>query len=227
MLPPPPPSAQGQQAEPRIIGQRQTAPVAPIPPVALLSLEYPGIVAPNATSIGRAVSTLGGPRHVGALLASETDVAELNYGRTSEEAAVECRWRHPVLGTLVDGDKLVLRVRKRRKVRLVPGENGAAVKVKLDEGEYTQEMVGPVAKILRFRSASTCSTPVSCASSQILTPLSCHPFRPSTCADLGDFQHRPAQDTEQAKLTTALAALDCQLDTRCDDTLVLSFRPAC
>ena len=80
---------------------------------------------------------------------------EVNYGRTADWKHAESRWRHGLLGTTVSGDKLVLRIKKRTKVRVEVGPDGEKRRVRLDHGEFTTEVLGPVSKIVRFRGESS------------------------------------------------------------------------
>lgn len=165
-----PPAAQlPPPALPRYLDHHAAAPVHPIPLAPLLSVEYPGFIQPSPAALQRALFTLGGPTRLDSLLelqapeaaadskapagnSASLPVVELNYSRTSDapDVADAARWKHPVLGQVIDGDKLVLRVRKRRKVR-VDRETGA--RERLDAGEFTMDVLGPVASTVRFRSA--------------------------------------------------------------------------
>lgn len=163
---PPPPEQPGPS---RYLDQHVTAPVRPIPLAPLLSVEYPGFIQPSPASLQRALFTIGGPARLETLLepppppvaaerkavaghSGSLPIVELNYSLTSDapEVVEAARWKHPILGQVIDGDKLVLRVRKRRKVR-VNRETGE--RDRLEAGEYTMEVIGPVAKTVRFRSA--------------------------------------------------------------------------
>jgi hypothetical protein len=166
--PPPAPQRPGVS---RYLDQRASAPVHPIPLAPLLSVEYPGYIQPSPASLQRALFTIGGPTRLETLLeppapgpypaerkvvaghSAGLPIVELNYSLTSDapEVIEAARWKHPVLGQVIDGDKLVLRVRKRRKVR-INRETGE--RERLEAGEYTMDVLGPVAKTVRFR--STC-----------------------------------------------------------------------
>lgn len=148
---------------PRYLDHHPMAPVHPIPQVPLLSIEYPGFITPDPSSLQRALWTLGGPPRLETLLehdptrpkegnSAALPIVELNYGRTHEDRAVQeaSRWRHPVLGQVVQADKVVLKVRKRRKVRV----HKDGTRERLEAGEYTMEMLGGVTETVRFRSES-------------------------------------------------------------------------
>lgn len=126
-----------------------------IPTTNLLSVEYPGYIAPAESSVQRAISTLGGPRRIQSYLSGTTPHLELNYGRISEDHVVQSRWKHPIPASAAQGDKLVVRVRKRSKIRVWTDLNGVERRDVIDAGEYTVDMVGAVAKTLRFRCMSS------------------------------------------------------------------------
>jgi hypothetical protein len=138
--------------------------IHPIPRRTLLAIEYPGYIDrstadSSARSLQRAISTLGGPRHLQSYLVSSpsTPNLELNYGRLSEdgrEHVVPSRWKHPIPASAAQGDKLVVRVRKRTKVRVWRDSSGVERRDRIDAGEFTVDMVGCVAKTLRFRCSS-------------------------------------------------------------------------
>ncbi|KAL7410366.1 RNA polymerase III transcription factor IIIC subunit-domain-containing protein [Mrakia frigida] len=137
----------------RYVAKSQLAPIHLIPTVSLLSVEYPGYVdTSDPDSIQRAISTMGGQPKIDYVVgSSDTSTMEVNYGRTTDWKQAESRWRHGLLGTTVSGDKLVLRIKKRTKVRVEVGADGIKRRVRLDHGEFTTEVLGPVSKIVRFR----------------------------------------------------------------------------
>lgn len=144
----------------RYIEDYPLAPIRPIPPYPLLSIEYPGYITSQA-SASRAISTLGGPSQIDRLRSigqgnkelKDKDAfrPELNFGRTTEEKHTESRWKRPINGAFIQGDKLVLVVRKRRKVRVWTDAEGVERRERLEEGEFTVDVLGPVAKTVKFR----------------------------------------------------------------------------
>jgi general transcription factor 3C polypeptide 5 (transcription factor C subunit 1) len=117
----------------------ETASEHRLPSTVLYSVEYPGYVLP--TSIPHAIRTLGGQSQL-----------ESAFKRSKEDSLLELNLRpgnpfaHPVTGTIVGTNNILLRVVKRkRKQRLSFEQDGKL-------GEYKVEAVGIITKTARFRS---------------------------------------------------------------------------
>ncbi|KAF8916834.1 RNA polymerase III transcription factor IIIC subunit-domain-containing protein [Mucidula mucida] len=111
----------------------------PLPSTPFYVVEYPGRVKP--TSVPEAVKTLGG---LGSLENA------FKRGATKAETLVELHLRpdnpfaHPIPGSVVASNALLMKVVKRKKKRRHPGDPVV--------GHYTTEVVGVIPKTVRFRS---------------------------------------------------------------------------
>lgn len=131
----------------------QAAPEYSIPKASFYSIEYPGYVEPQADSVARAMSTLGGPSRVEAAFRSSVQ------GNVKHRPLVplELRFRpenpfaHPIPADMVNSGKLVLKVTTRRKRKRADAMD---VDHQLPEvqSEYKAEVIGSVWKTARFRS---------------------------------------------------------------------------
>jgi general transcription factor 3C polypeptide 5 (transcription factor C subunit 1) len=119
-----------------------TAQQHPLPTVHYYSVEYPGYVRNESTSI--AVRNLGGERMLSDAFKRAT---------TKQECIVEAKLRpddvfsHPIHGDMVPTNNIVLKVTKRKRRRRAEGE-GSTTHI----GEYKVEAAGLVEKTVRFRS---------------------------------------------------------------------------
>ncbi len=117
----------------------------PLPSTPFYVVEYPGRVKP--TSVPEAVKTLGG---LGSLENA------FKRGATKAETLVELHLRpdnpfaHPIPGSVVASNALLMKVVKRKKKRRHPGDPVV--------GHYTTEVVGVIPKTVRFRSKDSIHT---------------------------------------------------------------------
>ena len=124
-----------------------TAPLFPLPPTTLYSVEYPGYVRPE--SIPLAIERLGGQRRL------ETAFGRVPQRDAKESFPLELKLRpedlysHPVSGEVVATSNLVLKVVKRKRK-----QKEGSLQDRESVGEYTAEIVGSIPKTGRFRCMS-------------------------------------------------------------------------
>ncbi|WFD05840.1 tau 95 subunit of transcription factor TFIIIC [Malassezia vespertilionis] len=138
---------------------RQSAPLWTMPASSFVTIEYPGIVGTSESSLEKALSTLSPYVKPGAGMSSAPSaLAHLAHILSLGGKLVECRlaplpgqagdqmqmFRHPLLGDVVPGNGLVLRIRRRVLQRRM-GECLETRKV------YTVELLGPISTTIRFR----------------------------------------------------------------------------
>lgn len=129
-----------------------TPPGQPLPQVPFYSIEYPGYIGPQSTPI--AIRNLGGQTSI-----------DHAFKRTAQksQALLELSLRpenpfaHPIPGDVVAANNLLLKVRRRKRKQ--PSASASDSTSNGLVGEYTAEVVGIVAKTVRFRSDSSL-TPV-------------------------------------------------------------------
>ncbi|CAE6426690.1 unnamed protein product [Rhizoctonia solani] len=150
------------------------------------SIEYPGYISPNPTSINRAITTLGGQKSISNAFTEGGRILELKLQPDNPFA-------HPVTGDVVGTNKLLVKVVVRRPKRGEQGLEGDEVsdgdvaeptgdKGKGKEqaeggGTYTAEVVGLIPKTVRFRS-------------------------------MADFQYQPNEDDYIVQMRRAMDRLD-------------------
>ena len=138
--------------------EEAAAPSWPVPQALLVTVEYPGLVQDTHESLSRALATLSpcaGP--VPGLQSASSALTHLARVVTRGGKVVECRlhplageeqdmqlYRHPLLGDVVPGRELVVRVHRRRWQRR--GADGQLETRK----EYTVTLVGAVRSTVRF-----------------------------------------------------------------------------
>ncbi|KAG8711285.1 tau 95 subunit of transcription factor TFIIIC [Ceratobasidium sp. 423] len=167
-----------------------SVPPPPQPPRSKLptynSIEYPGYISPNPTSINRAIHTLGGQKAVSKAFTEGGKILELKLQPDNPFA-------HPVTGDVVGTNKLLVKVVVRRPKRDEPepggdeltsadgagpsGDKGKGKEQPEGEGTYTAEVVGLVPRTVRFRS-------------------------------MADFQYQPDEDDYIVQMRRAMDRLD-------------------
>lgn len=116
------------------------APEHPLPPNRFYSVEFPGYV--KEDSVPRVIQHLGGKARVDGAFRKNT---------SEDESLLELNWRpenpfaHPVKGSALYANNLLLKVRKRMK-RKADGAEDPGYK-----GDFTAEVVGFIPKTIRFR----------------------------------------------------------------------------
>ncbi|CAE6524612.1 unnamed protein product [Rhizoctonia solani] len=179
-----------EQAEP---GPSSVPPPLPPPPQPARtklptynSIEYPGYISPNPTSVNRAIHTLGGQKEVSKSFAEGGKILELRLQPDNPFA-------HPVTGDVVGTNKLLVKVvvRRRKQVDRMDetedgeneaGQSGDKGKGKEQgdgesEGTYSAEVMGLIPKTVRFRS-------------------------------MADFQYQPDEDDYVVQMRRAMDKLD-------------------
>jgi general transcription factor 3C polypeptide 5 (transcription factor C subunit 1) len=128
------------------------------------SVEYPGYVQPQPSSLVYALRTLGGQKALKNAFSEGGRILELKLQPDNPFA-------HPVTGDVVNTNKLLVKVVTRRKKGNVPNpstgprvntnelggmstDKGKGKEVQPEEGTYSAEIVGVIPKTIRFRSAS-------------------------------------------------------------------------
>lgn len=164
------------------------ATVHPLPKKHFYSIEYPGYISNTASSIPRAIDTLGGPDRLdtsirSSLISRAKDDSEKsglsgnairrraagssNTAKEEDKAIpVELNLRpkisyaHPIPGSVVGTGNLVLKVVTRRKRKR--GSDEVDVDGAKDvQPEYTAEIAGSIPRTVRFRSKSCLDNPSS------------------------------------------------------------------
>lgn len=107
----------------------------------LAAIEYPGPVQP--TSVNKALKTMGGLPHVSQVLALPVDSSR------SIELSLDTKnpFSHPVPAHVSETGNVLFKVVKRRRKQPKLDEHGKVV----EEGVFTMQPVGVVAKTVRFR----------------------------------------------------------------------------
>ncbi|KAH7343258.1 RNA polymerase III transcription factor IIIC subunit-domain-containing protein [Rhizoctonia solani] len=150
------------------------------------SIEYPGYISPNTTSVNHAIHTLGGQKEVQKAFAEGGRILELRLQPDNPFA-------HPVTGDVVGTNKLLVKVVVRRRKRAdrmdesedgenEAGQSGDKGKGKAqadgeDQGTYSAEVMGLIPKTARFRS-------------------------------MADFQYQPDEDDYVVQMRRAMDKLD-------------------
>lgn len=133
----------------------KAAPIWTMPSTHIVTIEYPGFIHESAESLDRALTTLSprsGPitdgcsasyalQHISSLLEKGGRILECHllpwYGKEAADM-----YRHPILGDVVPGDSLVVRIHRRvwrnRKSDMY-------------RKQYKLELIGACAKTVRFR----------------------------------------------------------------------------
>uniref|UniRef100_A0A8H8CKA2 Transcription factor IIIC subunit 5 HTH domain-containing protein n=1 Tax=Psilocybe cubensis TaxID=181762 RepID=A0A8H8CKA2_PSICU len=122
-----------------------TPPGQPLPQVPFYSIEYPGYIGPQSTPI--AIRNLGGQTRI-----------DHAFKRTAQKSQAllelslrpETPFAHSIPGDVVATNNLLLKVRRRKRKQ--PSASGSDATSNGLVGEYTAEVVGIVAKTVRFRS---------------------------------------------------------------------------
>lgn len=149
----PSPTELVEQAEPVPGPSSVQAPAPQLPRTKLPtynSIEYPGYISPNPTSIARAVHTLGGQKEIQKSFAEGGKILELRLQPDNPFA-------HPVTGDVVGTNKLLVKVVVRRNKQgdgAAIGDKGKEKEQQEEGGTYTAEVVGLIPKTVRFRSKS-------------------------------------------------------------------------
>ncbi|WFD41804.1 tau 95 subunit of transcription factor TFIIIC [Malassezia psittaci] len=135
-----------------------SAPILRVPSHSLVTIEYPGIIGNTASSLNRALATLSpynGPdsrlqsalsalKHITRVIANGGKLLECRLDPLPGESPESQMYRHPLLGDIVPGRELVIRVSRRCWQR--QGDNGVIEAKK----QYRIELVGAVRSTLRF-----------------------------------------------------------------------------
>ncbi|KXN87859.1 Transcription factor tau subunit sfc1 [Leucoagaricus sp. SymC.cos] len=123
------------------MASREDAPAHPFPQVHYYSIEYPGYVQP--ASVSTAIRNLGGQARIDNVFRRNTPRAEVLLELSLRPDSM---FSHPIPGDVVGTHNLLLKVIKRRKMSR-PGQNQTP-----SVGEYKADVIGVVAKTVRFRS---------------------------------------------------------------------------
>lgn len=136
------------------------APSWQVPPETLVTIEYPGVVQSGAASLERALSTLSpnvGPtdgmpsaasalKHLARVLSLGGKLVECRLAPTDgEEGDAMQIYRHPLLGDIVGGSELVVRIQ--RRIWRCTHADGRTEERK----EYLVTLLGGVRATVRFR----------------------------------------------------------------------------
>ncbi|WFC97719.1 tau 95 subunit of transcription factor TFIIIC [Malassezia yamatoensis] len=136
----------------------RSAPILRVPSRSLVTIEYPGIVGETAKSLNRALATLSpynGPdsrlqsalsalKHITRVIANGGKLLECRLDPLPGELTEAQMYRHPLLGDIVPGRELVIRVSRCCWQR--QGDNGVLEARK----QYKIELVGAVCSTVRF-----------------------------------------------------------------------------
>lgn len=122
-----------------IAGPSRQAPERPLPSTSLYSIEFPGYLIDGSAE--KAIQCVGG----------QDGVNRAFKGNTSKVSSLmELNWRpenpfsHPIPGSVVNSNNIVLKIRKRKLKQKTADPRYA--------GEYVVEAVGVTTKVVRFRS---------------------------------------------------------------------------
>jgi hypothetical protein len=152
---------------------KKSAPVRRLPKIPFNSVEFPGHISENPSSLDKALESLGSQPALDACFNRSTRMLELRYD-------TQDFWSHPIIGESVPVQRLVLKVTRRRRKLKVPGEqsnntqNDVATRVDLPVQESSQattavsnasvggvfkaEVIGVVKSTVRFRGECTRQT---------------------------------------------------------------------
>ena len=161
----------------------ESYPVAPshaLPKAHFYTVEYPGYIAPNPSSVSCALDSLGGPDRLDASIRSalrEKKDSFNNANASESHIPVELHLRpdqhfaHPVPGHVVSTGNLVLKVTTRRRKRRRDDDDAMDADSDNRAGpssdpppQYTAEIIGSIPKTVRFRSEPRLICSKLCAS---------------------------------------------------------------
>lgn len=152
---------------------KNKAPVKRLPKTTYNTVEFPGPIPPNRTSLQQAVVTLGNQKALDDCFNRATKLLELRYDPSDT-------WAHPIIGESVPVQRLLLKVvRRKRKIKKVSNQqqdsgtssivgdstvpsfrpasgSNSADGVDSSQGIFKAEMMGVVKSTVRFRGAWTC-----------------------------------------------------------------------
>lgn len=148
---------------------KKAAPIRRLPKNPFNSIEFPGPISQNPSSLDKALESLGSQPALDACFNRSTRMLELRYD-------VQDFWSHPIIGESVPVQRLVLKVTRRRRKLKVPGEQSnntqSDVATRVDPpvqessqaptaasnastgGVFKAEVIGVVKSTVRFRGTS-------------------------------------------------------------------------